>query len=358
MPQLISLTPVFDSHKLPDRGSVTIGRAASGDIVVNHPAVSRAHADIVVNERVVTMLVKSLNGALVRNRSGEAWKMVNQHSAVTLASGSEILLVNPAWKGDPDMFTIGAVGRADPTDLGLPHFVLHMDSVGPTSLITQAAEDDVLRHYEFLREVGRGTFGVCWQARERFGQQRTVAIKVISKAGAEMHGTAVASIAQEARMLAHLHHPHILELLQAVETPSFVVIITEFCAEGSLEGVISRARRQGHRLTERACIALFRPIIEGLAFLHARKVIHRDIKPANILLQNDTSSSAAAAASAAASTNSPYPAQPPVIAADPSTPMPAAAAAAAGEASTVSVPRIRIADFGECVWHRAMLLPR
>ena len=55
----------------------------------------------------------------------------------------------------------------------------------------------------------------------------------------------------------------------------------EYCALGSLSDLMAVCQRT---LTEKQIAAVMRMALQGLAYLHAERVVHRDIKAGNLLL--------------------------------------------------------------------------
>lgn len=313
--RLVPLTPSFSGASTGVPGTISIGRAATCQCHVVLPAVSRSHAEIVVSCGAagegpsVRLAVTSQLGMFVRHSSTSEWRRLERGNSLVLNHGAEILLVSP--QGVPaGGVTTSAFGD---DSLDAPHFAIQVElgsgSSAMRSLFSQAAEHDVLGRYEFLREVGRGTFGVCWHARERGGRRLEVAAKVINKAGAAAAGTDPAEVLAEARVLAAMRHPNVLGLTHAADTPAFVIIVTDFCDGGGLDDSLARLKAAGQQLSDRACRGVATSLLRGLAYLHEKGVIHRDVKPANVLVQS------------------------------PSTP--------AARGSAAALPLIRIADFGE-----------
>ncbi len=136
----------------------------------------------------------------------------------------------------------------------------------------------VIGRYELLREVGRGGFGVVWEARDR-DLGRTVAFKALRGRG---------EVAREKRLLAEaevaarLSHPNIVTVLDVGRSDRGVYLVQEFLtgttlAQRLLEGALPL--REGLRIA----IALAR----GLAHAHAHGVVHRDLTPNNVQLCED-----------------------------------------------------------------------
>ncbi|OKL60359.1 hypothetical protein UA08_04154 [Talaromyces atroroseus] len=63
-----------------------------------------------------------------------------------------------------------------------------------------------------------------------------------------------------------------------------ISIAMEFCEGGSLDTIYREVRKLGGRTGEKVLGKVAEGVLNGLTYLHSRKIIHRDIKPSNILL--------------------------------------------------------------------------
>lgn len=133
-------------------------------------------------------------------------------------------------------------------------------------------------HYEIVSELGRGGMGVVYKGYEP-ALTRYVAIKELAPSLA--HDTMlVERFLREARSMAALNDPHIIQIYfigQENEQPFFVM---EFVDGESLSGLI---KREG-RLPVGDALKILHQSAKGLSVAHDRGVIHRDIKPANLML--------------------------------------------------------------------------
>ena len=89
---------------------------------------------------------------------------------------------------------------------------------------------------------------------------------------------------QEARLLQRCHHPNILQWYGSFQDTNSTWIVTEYCAYGSLERIMSSLQRT---LSECEIASICKAVISALCYLHNEGIIHRDVKCSNILLTGD-----------------------------------------------------------------------
>ena len=84
----------------------------------------------------------------------------------------------------------------------------------------------------------------------------------------------------ELKMLHDCNHDNVLKSYGAFEKEGKINIALEFMDGGSLAHILKQVGQ-----IQEAIIGLITvQILQGLAYLHSKRVVHRDIKPANILL--------------------------------------------------------------------------
>ena len=88
---------------------------------------------------------------------------------------------------------------------------------------------------------------------------------------------------REARNLARLSHPGIVNVFEVIETNNTVYIVMEYIDGGSLDEYISSKGR----LTERESLTMFCGICSAVGFMHSHRMLHLDIKPKNIMLDEE-----------------------------------------------------------------------
>ena len=133
--------------------------------------------------------------------------------------------------------------------------------------------------YRLEKELGRGGMGIVYQAFDTT-LERDVALKELAQHFSE-HSEFVRRFRQEARLLARLSHPNIVQVYDLVEDGGRLWIAMELVTGGTLADAMER--RCG-ALPWREAAGLGQQIASGLALAHQNGVIHRDIKPLNVLL--------------------------------------------------------------------------
>ncbi|MDO5012801.1 MAG: serine/threonine-protein kinase [Pseudomonadota bacterium] len=131
--------------------------------------------------------------------------------------------------------------------------------------------------FEPFAELGRGGMGVVYAARQR-SLDRTVAVKVLAPHLSDAP-TFRARFADEAHLVAQLHHPNILDVYAAGSCNG--------CCYFAMEYVDGSTARD-HVFASLDAVATFGiTVADALAYAHGCGVLHRDIKPANILIGAD-----------------------------------------------------------------------
>jgi serine/threonine-protein kinase len=150
-------------------------------------------------------------------------------------------------------------------------------------------EQQTTRHlgrYEILGELGRGSMGVVYKARDP-QIDRLIAIKTISVIAAEDEDAHEyrERFFLEARAAGRLSHPGIVTIFDVGEEPhtNSPFIVMEYVAGRSLQKILA----EKHKLPLNVGLQLAQELAEALDYAHSQGVVHRDVKPANILVTED-----------------------------------------------------------------------
>jgi serine/threonine protein kinase len=131
--------------------------------------------------------------------------------------------------------------------------------------------------YEILGVLGRGGMGRVYKARQ-INLQRLVALKVIL-AGEDAEAEQVARFREEAKAIARLQHPNIVQIYEVGEENGHPFFSLELVEGGSLAEQL-----RGTPLPPARAAQLVETLARAVHAAHQQGVIHRDLKPANILL--------------------------------------------------------------------------
>lgn len=135
--------------------------------------------------------------------------------------------------------------------------------------------------YLLVTLVARGGMGEVWSAQD-IVLDRRVAVKVLLPNFAGDPGFA-ARFRAEARAMAALSHPGIIEIYDYGQQGELAYLVMQF-VDG--ESLVSLIRRSGPLAPERA-MRLVIQAAEAIEAAHRQGIVHRDVKPANLLLRND-----------------------------------------------------------------------
>ncbi len=134
---------------------------------------------------------------------------------------------------------------------------------------------------ELERRVGRGGMGEVWIGRDQ-KLHRQVAVKMMRQDLAKTEDS-IARFYQEARAVAKLNHPNIIQIFQIGEENGLLFFTMEWVDGMSLS---DQLKKHGP-IAPRKSLELLLQVIEGLKLAVKNNVIHRDIKPANLMITSD-----------------------------------------------------------------------
>jgi len=156
-----------------------------------------------------------------------------------------------------------------------------------------------LGNYEILRVLGRGGFGLTYQARRAGVAGDMVAIKELYPHGlacrapnmavVPLPGTPEAQIScttdmflREAKLICDVDHPNIVRGVEAFHENGTGYLVMRYVSGRNLRE--SLRDPAGFRPNARSLPALLSPLLDALDTLHRHDLLHCDIKPDNIFL--------------------------------------------------------------------------
>lgn len=134
------------------------------------------------------------------------------------------------------------------------------------------------KSYAVGRSIGMGGMGVVYEAVDRV-LRRKVAIKMMREEF-KRDLKAKERFLEEARTVAALHHPGIVDIHSIVEDEAGLYLVFEHVEGRTVHDLLQEKRR----LSLREAKAVMKQVCSALDFAHRHNVVHRDLKPSNIMI--------------------------------------------------------------------------
>ncbi|CAL8406615.1 unnamed protein product, partial [Arctogadus glacialis] len=128
--------------------------------------------------------------------------------------------------------------------------------------------------YTFLDEKGRGRFGVVRECRENATGK--VYMAKIVPFSPESKAVAL----REYEILKALHNERVMGLHEAYVTPRYLVLVAEYCTGKELLYTLI----DKFRYSEDDVVTYLVQMLQGVEYLHHRRVLHLDLKPDNVMV--------------------------------------------------------------------------
>ena len=143
--------------------------------------------------------------------------------------------------------------------------------------ITYVHDNGIKDIYLVHERIGKGSYGVV----HRVTNQKTheiYAMKVISKKqyNNEKGLIFIEQMKNEIVIQKNLNHPNIVRLKNYFSNKSFQYILLEYCPGKTIYDYLKKSKT--NRLSETETRQIIKDVVNGLIYLHNRKIIHHDIK--------------------------------------------------------------------------------
>ncbi len=157
-----------------------------------------------------------------------------------------------------------------------------------------------LGEYTIIRKLGQGGFGITYLAHDTinncdvvikenlpsvFAFRSDTCLSVRPHSDGELEDNyrwALQRFCDEAQTINKLSHPNIVRVLRAFKALGTAYYVMPYVKGESLSGVLKTPAL----ITGEWLLAILKPILSALSYLHSQGVMHRDIKPANILIKD------------------------------------------------------------------------
>src|SRR5436309_954484 len=133
-----------------------------------------------------------------------------------------------------------------------------------------------LGNYRLMQLLGRGNFSEVYLG-EHIHLHTQAAIKVLY---GQLASHDAEGFLTEARSLAHLRHPHIIQVLDFGVEGTTPFLVMDYATGGTLR----QHHTKGTLIPLDTIITYIMQVADALQYAHQEKLIHHDIKPENMLL--------------------------------------------------------------------------
>lgn len=143
-----------------------------------------------------------------------------------------------------------------------------------------------LGKYRLMERLGRGGMAEVYKAYQP-GLDRYVAVKLMHGYLAEDEDF-VTRFQREAKAIAALHHPHIVQVHDFDIEGDMYYMVQEYVEGGTLKSRLRQANQRNALFSIQETVRILTAICDAVEYAHQRGRVHRDIKPDNIMFgEND-----------------------------------------------------------------------
>lgn len=135
-----------------------------------------------------------------------------------------------------------------------------------------------INEYLFEQVIGTGSFGVVFKVYHH-GYKRVFAGKMLYS---KEDRSSTDYIETEINILIQLMHPNIIKIYEYFEYKNRLVMIFQFCSNGTLKNLI----QPGIGIQRDLINQFIKQMVEALAYLHKNEIAHLDIKTTNVFVDN------------------------------------------------------------------------
>uniref|UniRef100_A0A8C7H5Z0 Myosin light chain kinase, smooth muscle n=1 Tax=Oncorhynchus kisutch TaxID=8019 RepID=A0A8C7H5Z0_ONCKI len=233
-------------------------------------------------------------GSAVQSYNLEIWNSVDKEWKNLVSCNSTSYNVQNLLGQRQYKFRVRAVniyGIGEPSAESEAVTMLEEDVEGDVMLLCSEKEPDyrdvivrtdvkVKDLYDVEERLGTGKFGQVFKLLEK-GTKKHWAGKFIKAYSAKEKD----NVRQEIAIMNSLHHPKLVQCIDAFEGKSDIVMVLEMISGGEL---FERIIDEDFELTEREVIKYMLQIVDGVHYIHKQGIVHLDLKPENIMCVNKT----------------------------------------------------------------------
>jgi serine/threonine protein kinase len=146
-----------------------------------------------------------------------------------------------------------------------------------------------LGRYTILERIASGGMATVFRARDT-NLDRDVAIKLLHNHIATEPGFRE-RFTQEARTLASINHPHIVQVydfdVEERNGEPLTYMVMQYVPNTTLDSLLKEHQKRGELLPYDQVRTIIGDVCSALSYAHERGLVHRDIKPGNVLIDHN-----------------------------------------------------------------------
>eukprot|EP00929_Paragymnodinium_shiwhaense_P089087 TRINITY_DN4932_c3_g1_i2.p1 TRINITY_DN4932_c3_g1~~TRINITY_DN4932_c3_g1_i2.p1 ORF type:complete len:794 (-),score=202.89 TRINITY_DN4932_c3_g1_i2:215-2596(-) len=136
--------------------------------------------------------------------------------------------------------------------------------------------------YEMIEKLGQGATATVYRCARGSDQYAAKVIELKRLRMQPYFDEQLKRLNREVSLLLTLRHPKIVHLHDLVESDSRIIMVMELMQGGELfDAIVEKGR-----FPEPEARHVFVQIVDGLQYIHSKRVVHRDLKPENILIDH------------------------------------------------------------------------
>jgi serine/threonine-protein kinase len=135
--------------------------------------------------------------------------------------------------------------------------------------------------YRIVRQIGTGGMGTVFEAVDLSLDRRVAVKRMREKSRLESRDRE--RFIQEAKTVARLRHPNIIEIYAVLDDGRELFLVFEFVDGFTLDAILARCCR----IPFDRCLDILRQACAALSYAHGQGIVHRDIKPSNVMLTRE-----------------------------------------------------------------------
>jgi len=153
-------------------------------------------------------------------------------------------------------------------------------TVTATGELTDTIIGKIFSGCQVQERIGRGGMATVYKG-THLGLNKPMAVKIlaVSVRDADM----IQRFVTEARAVAKLEHPNIIQVYNVGQKFGFTFILMQYVEGHTLAEILDHRKKIGVG----QAIKIVREVVKGLAYAHRHDLVHRDVKPDNIFVTVD-----------------------------------------------------------------------